>query len=170
MSKVSRQHPAFSFAHPQKFGVEDTGDIELVLFTSLQSPSCGCSLSVAALLGIQHGQGAPWAHTQAPKGVLGSVLGCSEAFSSLCQCMGRSGVPSSKGGGLHHTTAALPALPGCWHTWRRAALPSPVCAAGPQSSLAELWVPQGTAPARAPLPRAQAGSLQCVLLSPGCGG
>lgn len=61
MSKVSRQHPAFSFAHPQKFGVEDTGDIELVLFTSLQSPSCGCSLSVAALLGIQHGQGAPQA-------------------------------------------------------------------------------------------------------------
>lgn len=27
MSKVSRQHPAFSFAHPQMFGVEDTVDI-----------------------------------------------------------------------------------------------------------------------------------------------
>lgn len=72
MSKVSRQHPAFSFAHPQKF--EDTGDIELVLFTSLQSPSCGCSLSVAALLGIQHGQGAPWAHT-GPKGCPGLCPG-----------------------------------------------------------------------------------------------
>lgn len=27
MSKVSRQHPTFSFAHAQVFGVEDTGGI-----------------------------------------------------------------------------------------------------------------------------------------------
>lgn len=27
MSKVRRQNPAFSFAHPQIFGDEDTGDI-----------------------------------------------------------------------------------------------------------------------------------------------
>lgn len=65
-------------------------------------------------------------------------------LSSLCLLMGRSGVPGSGGQScshwrglvrrraleLHHSPAVLPALPACWLTWRRAALPCPVCPAG----------------------------------------
>lgn len=96
MNEVSRQHPAFSFAQPQTFRVEDTGDIgsraisladaggkvmchsrSLVLSEApcalhisahLQRPTCGCSLNMAALSGYPAWPG----HMEAP----GNAKGC----------------------------------------------------------------------------------------------
>lgn len=92
MSKVSRQHPAFSFAHPQMFGAEDTGDIgsravsladaggKVMCHTwSLVLSEAPCALQISAHLWLQpdHGSTAwvpsrAWEHTQAP----GSAKGC----------------------------------------------------------------------------------------------
>lgn len=70
---------------------------------------------------------------------------------------------------LHQTPPGVPALPGCWHTWRTAAL-CPMCPAGaPEQPGTAL-----TLPVLLQLvllcPEHRAGSLHSVLVSPGCRG